>query len=394
MQFQKFTTLILFTIQLASCQGVINETENKGKLSPTHKINNTSEVPFNEDNNIQNIINKIYNVEFECAEKLIHDTPYPYSEHPSIYFCKALLYKWKGTIEAGGTTQYIDIVINNLERSIDLAKGRLKSPKEALKMNFIILAAHGYIAEQYYRSNEFLNAIKEGKKAYGYFKKSLSQGDLYPDFLYTSGLYNYYRNKVSDKHKRYKTLLYLFKGGDSKLGIQQLIRCYKESYYCKFEALLNLTHILMRYESDIEYSKSLAKELYEAYPRNPFCILYHAENAIYRKDLAEVEKIFQEGFPVNFSGKEGMEYLIKGFIAEKKNMNLDEAQTNYELCIAHLDKNDYFYRHLISLAYLYIAKLQFKENKTQLGNKNLNLAKKFGRYPIIFRLISEFNKSL
>ena len=347
-----------------------------------------------EEENTLKILEKIYNIDFDNAQRLIEETPYPFSENASIFLCKALLYKWKGAIETGNISEYRKEIEQNLEQCISLAKKELKSTSEKSKMNFLILSSHGFMAEQHYRSKESYNALLSGKKAYEYMKKGFNKTHEFPDFLYTTGLYNYYRVKLPEKHPYYRSFLWMFKAGDATLGIQQLKQSHEKGIYSKFESLLYLVHILMRYECDLNGSESYAKIFYQHYPKNPLSKIYYAENAMLKGNISQVENILEKGFHENFSAKEGIESLLKGFVVEKKNENVEEAEIHYKKCIEKLDEDDYFHRHLISLAYVYIAKIQSKKKEQTLSKESLKKADKYAKYPIVDKLIEQVKNDL
>ena len=57
-----------------------------------------------------------------------------------------------------------------------------------------------------------------------------------PEFYYTTGLYNYYREQYPESHPGYKTVVWVLAGGDKEKGLQLLHKASKEALFTKTEA--------------------------------------------------------------------------------------------------------------------------------------------------------------
>ena len=336
-----------------------------------------------EEKEVLLILDKIYNAEFRKADSLLENASIPLKNHPAIFLCKALYFKWKGFISSGEISHYQDEVMLNLEWCIERSHQKLKKKEQVSRMNFLLLASHGFVAEQYYRSNQSYNALLSGKKAYHYMKIGFNNTRNFPDFLYTTGIYNYYREKFPERHSYYKPFLWMFKSGNIPLGIHQLKSAYEKSIYSRVESLIYLIHILMRYEVALVDSGNYAKQFFEQYPNNPLSLIAYAENSMFRGDIDTFEKLVKYGITEEFKAKKPLELLFQAFLEEMKNQNYTEANTLYQGAISHFDTKTGIQRHFLSITYLFLSRLQMKQGQKNLAQESIVLSKKYSKYPIV-----------
>ena len=108
---------------------------------------------------------------------------------------------------------------------------------------FYSLASAGMLAELYTEEGVSMKVLKQAMKAYHYLKMGFTRTDAFPDFHYSNGLYDYYREKYPEIRPFYKSFVWLFPEGNKERGIENLKTCMNEGIFTKQMAILYLFHI-------------------------------------------------------------------------------------------------------------------------------------------------------
>ncbi|NQZ76440.1 MAG: hypothetical protein HRT61_10070 [Ekhidna sp.] len=228
----------------------------------------------------------IYNSTPDSAEFYISKAEIAIPKHPVIPLMRAMTILWT----------YIPLISDSLflemESQLDAAiviaeeqDPRFDNPE----MIFFSMAAHGLLAEYYADQGSIMKAVGEANRAYGLMKKGFDIVDERPEFLLTTGLYNYFREKYPEKHPVYKPLMWFFRGGDMELGLEQVKRALNESFLTKVEAHVYLSYIYLRYEYDPQIAQQYLTALCEMYPNNYYAKAKYLESIANPSDFENVK---------------------------------------------------------------------------------------------------------
>lgn len=216
---------------------------------------------------VRKCVDYIYNVQSDSAEILIAQVDERLPNHPAVPMLRGLNILWTNI-----PVVTIDSVFNDfssqLRETIRLANrldgGRQEHP-EAI---FFEMSARGLLAEYYADDGHYMKALSEAGKAYELVKSGFQLSDEVPDFLMTTGVYNYFREKYPEKYPVYKPLLWFFRGGDIELGLQQLEEATQKAVLTRVEAYVYLAYIYLRYEYKPKKAQKYMWYLTETYPNN------------------------------------------------------------------------------------------------------------------------------
>ena len=222
----------------------------------------------------------IYNANPDSAYFYIEILEEELPDHPVIPLMRAMTLLWSN-IPTISDSLFVEMQ-NHLYKAIEQAKvldPNLKDPE----MVFFAMASHGLLAEYYADQDYNLKAVGEANRAYSLMKKGFDIVDEYPEFLFTTGMYNYFREKYPERHPIYKPLLWFFRSGDIELGLAQLEKACEEAVLTRVEAYVYLSYIYLRYEFEPQKAQAYLSELIKMFPNN-----YYAK-AKYLESLANPE---------------------------------------------------------------------------------------------------------
>lgn len=291
-------------------------------------------------------INKMYNFEFDDAEKEFRWLINEYRNHPLPVFLLGLSTWWK--IYAGSDNfnhkvqenNYLDkIFLEYMDKSIELSK-EIYNSGNIVDGAFFLSASYGFKGRLLSERKKWRSAAFAGRNAIKYLKEIRKDDIMIPEISFGNGLFNYYSVWISEKYPILKPVIKLFPKGDKLKGIEQLGIATNNSFYTRTEA----QYFLMRiYSSEGKISKSLqlSNYLHNSYPDNSIFHKYYTQN-LYRsgkiKLLLDESRILLKNFQVNkFGYNKDEARLAHFFIAEKEMslLNFEDAIFNYKKCIEY-----------------------------------------------------------
>ncbi|GAB3259980.1 hypothetical protein GCM10027347_23970 [Larkinella harenae] len=312
-----------------------------------------------DDAGIQQVIlkatDKIYNYEFDEAEDYIRQVKAKYPQHPVVPVMKAIQIYWqylplKGNKTA--TTQYV----NYLNQGVALSKKLLDRNENDPEGVFFSLASHGYLAMKNHFDDETLKAVGEAQKAYGYLRKGFKLMEKNPEFYFSTGLYNYYRERYPLDHPASKPLLLFFQNGDMALGIKQMETAIRRGLFTRTETAIYLGHLYLEHESQPARAAAVMKPLADKYPQNPIFNLLGAEALVqsgrYREAQAYIERLHK--MPQKFLAMPIQ--VLEGTVEEKMNGNLNQAAEKYQAALK-LPLDEVHTKEFMAHAYTGLARI-------------------------------------
>ena len=225
---------------------------------------------------IQQALDCIYNLEFDQAQRKISLIGQRLKNHPIKSLMKAYYLRWNEMPIAPDTDAwktYYKYLNLTEERAKKMESDDPTSP-EAIFFN---MAAHSLMAQKYAEFDYSWSALGEAKKAYTYMEKGFSLCEEYPDFYFSTGLYNYYRVHYPEDHPFYRSFLWIFSKGDKKLGLSQLKKGGYKAMFTAVESRFFYVYLNIRYEGNLKSAFLESEKLVKKYPNNPHFMIQHAE---------------------------------------------------------------------------------------------------------------------
>jgi predicted Zn-dependent protease len=289
---------------------------------------------------------------------------------------------------------YFDDFHNNLQETLSRAEMLMEKDKNNEEGIFFALAAHGYLSQYYAEEKSNLKALKEIKNAYSYMKSGFNLLDKSPEFYYTTGLYNYYREQYPESHPVYKPFVWIFASGDKEQGLKQLDKASKTALFTKIEATNYAAHIYLRYEAEATFAEKYAAKLVKLYPGN------HLFRAIYSETLLNLGKYWEAIPHINhlthnvspfFKMTGDVYHAIR---LEKHEKKLEVAKEAYFKVIEDSKRIPLKTEHYISMAYCGLARISQLQGDKNKAKEYYKIAINMAHYPSVRKEAEEGLKKI
>ncbi len=329
-------------------------------------------------NRMNRTIDLIYNFEFDIAYLEIDTLENQLGDHPANHLLRSMILYWKDRPFKEDTDPYLEYQ-NELETAIELANPFQENEDLHGEGEFYILAGYGLLTDFYNGVGHRMKAIGSAKKAYNSLKEGFELKEKFPDFYFSSGVYNYYREKFPELHPFYKTFMWVFVNGDMELGLEQLKMASKEGIFTQREALIYLFHIYLRYENNPELALPYSKTLVNRFPGNYRFRCLFIENMIYNNsdsisgDMID-SLINHDDIFFQLAGN-----LFSGLISEKKG-KFEAARYYLKIAYKKYEEMGRDDLHYLSLIYTGMARLAIDKEDNEKARKYYKLALKTDPY--------------
>ncbi|MEM0938891.1 MAG: hypothetical protein AAF600_05095 [Bacteroidota bacterium] len=332
-----------------------------------------------DNKNIQLVVKKgadhIYNSNKDSAFFYAKKVERLLPDHPVVPLMRAIALLWSNIPII--TPELFTEMERQLDSTILLAK-KTDPDLEDPEMIFFTMSAHGLLAEYYADQDQTMKAVGEASRAYGLLKKGFDLVDEYPEFLFSTGLYNYFIEMYPQKHPIYKPLLWFFRKGDRELGLQQLETAAEQSLITKVEAYVYLSYIYLRYEYKPEKAQAYLLGLCKMYPRNFYAKAKYLESLANPQDFrdAPIHMIYSmirhENSYYKLAG-----YIFLAYFEEVIIKNQEKAEYAYRKGLkygAEIPNHGEFFK---GFGYLGLGRVLYQKSKKEETEEMLHLALKY-----------------
>ncbi len=317
----------------------------------------------------------IYNLQRDSAEHYLQLITTEMGEHPIVPLMEGVHLLWSHLPALQDSV--FNIFLSKMQQTVDKSAklpGDVESNAEAL---FFELAARGLMAEYYADRDEYMKALGEANKAYKLVKLGFEKTDEINEFLFTTGLYNYFREKYPQIYPVYKPFVWIFKSGDQELGLRQLDEATRNTIISRIEAHIYISYIYLRYEDTPEKAQEYLSYLVRQYPNNLYLLTKFMESMrgdefLTKVSLKDIKKLEESQRPYfKMAGN-----VFKGLYEEKVVGDTRKAFTSYSKAIEFgklLPTRGEFYK---SVAYLGMGRV-IHPSRPQTAKVYLNKALEF-----------------
>lgn len=288
---------------------------------------------------IQQGINKVYNMEFDSAEKTFDRMIELYPEQPHGYFYTAQLHFWLflGTRDIGEYYTFLkfaEISQQKIDKLIEENKGTERIHNLAGNLA-------SYRAMSSAVNNSPVDALWSSKKALDNFEKALEINPRFYNAYFGLGLLDYAMSFVPDFLRWAVNLSGL--SSDKQRGLRYLNTAYKRGTSDKTEIAFHLSRIYADYLADYDSSYFYIRQLINTHPKNT---LFHYQYAVF---LIKDKKLDAAINPLNtvirinnkrFSQITALAHYRKGEISFKKNQFAD-AIKHYKIFLEESNELDF-----------------------------------------------------
>jgi len=312
-------------------------------------------------------VDHVYNFQFDKANHSISKFKTRYQNHPGFLLFNSITQFWKSFPISSKPKEY-SVYLQNLNKVIangeKLAEKYPKSPEPT----YYIMMANLILARHHSEEGEYIKAVNETRKAYSYIKKGFDLKTSYPEFYFSTGLYNYYRVAFPINHPFYNSFTVFFPEGNKVSGIKDLEIASQKSLFSKAESYIFLTTIHMRDEYNMPLSLKYSTSLHENYPGNWLFSIVYAECLIESKKGEAAEPLINRLLGRNEAAALLAGYYLKGLL-EAQQGNSDGAKWAFQKALLHGGGKDRLTKGFIGLTYNELGKIAKEEGKLDWAKK-------------------------
>lgn len=353
-----FWFIFFFTFSASSFAQLLNDNESKHLITKG--------------------LDKLYNYEFKEADVYFQSVKTKYPKHPVTPLLSALQVQWQNLpIEQNqkALVQYIAL----LEKCQLSAENLLQDPSKKAEAIFFLTASHGYIALVLNYKKEQMKAANESRKAYGYLKDGKQLIEKNPEFLFTSGLYNFYRVQYPETHPMVKPAMIFFENGNKKQGIQQLEQAVQKSVFSRIEAAFYLMNVFLKYESNYPKALVYSNWLHERYPNNLVYTMRHAESLIVNGKIDDTLPLIQQLKRTNDKVYLLAGNLFEGLILEKFKKN-DKAAAEHYINVLKMQPNERYTNDYYAMAFAGLARISIRSGNNKRAKELYQKCLEYAEY--------------
>lgn len=326
-------------------------------------------------------INKMYNFQFDDAEKEFFWLSQEYKNHPLPSFLLGLSMWWKIDASSGKAEKITKNLDNKflaqMDKTIDKAYDIYKEGNK-IDGAFFLAASFAFKGRLLADRKKWTQSALSGRNAIKYLKEIKKNDMMIPEIDFGNGLFNYYSVWISDRYPLLKPLVKLFPEGDKLKGIEQLDNASGNSFYTRTEAQFFLMRIYLS-ERKLSKALQLSKYLHDTYPNNSIFHKYYTQILYQNGRISEAflsARDIIKKYKLNTFGYNQDEARISHFFIGEyyfTKMDFKNAVINYEKAIklaeiSGKEKLGYSYYSHYYLGKIYFDMGDFKKSKVYFKN--------------------------
>jgi tetratricopeptide (TPR) repeat protein len=323
-------------------------------------------------------LNKSYNFQFAEAEEIYNKIKLKYPTNPAYStLMQMMLFTQHAPIKENAKVKAQYIL--HLNKAVELSEKMIAKNENDTEGIFFMLSSLGSLAAWQADNEEMMKAVNTARKAFPYMKKGMKLTDIQADFLFTTGLYNYYIEQYPEDHPIVKPFMIFFSDGNKKLGLQQMEGCSNKAIFTHVEAAYYSAYIYLKHESRSDKALIFMNNLMEKYPNNLLFVSKKAECLVNlaRYDIAKplVENLLKsQGKLYPLAG-----FLFQGIIEEKQAKNDILAEAFYKK-VLKIPADVRFTQDYHAIAYLGLARISLREKNKKQAKQYLEKAIELSEY--------------
>jgi tetratricopeptide (TPR) repeat protein len=277
---------------------------------------------------IKSGLDQIYNYEFDAAYQTLDMLKKKYPEHPVTPIFEGFIHYWKNypLMPGGEGSEEFELA---MKKTWEMADKMKDNPGSNIEGVFFNLMARSFMVMYFSDNGIPAKAITHLRSIYRDVIDGFELQDDFIEFIFITGLYDYYREAFIDAHPVYKPVSIFFRKGNKERGLEYLRRAARECDFMHVEAAQFLTLIHVNFESNPDSAVKYASRLFESYPQNGYFQSKCAEMKIVNQQFDEGLVLVQSLMEIDdYNRMKGSIYM--GMYQEKHLNDLENARRYYE----------------------------------------------------------------
>lgn len=317
-------------------------------------------------NLVKKDIHYIYNLQFNNAREVHSKISQLYPEHPVVILLNGIITYWENYPILSTNPARVSFE-EDMQRCIKLCENN-NSPDHEAEYLLTELCARGMLLMFYADNNLTMEVIPLTTSTYKHLRRSFDFVSVYTDLNYFTGLYNYYREAYPKEHPVYKSLAFLFPGGNVEIGIKQLQAAAINSVLLRAESFYSLTYIYLDFENNYDEAIIYTKSLHELYPDNVHYLALYIKNLLLIRKYNEAEKLIRTSD--NESDNKYFQAqltIFKGILQEKKYLDNKLANEYYIKGISDISNFGVYGNKYAAYAYYGLSRISVANGEKHSG---------------------------
>lgn len=312
-------------------------------------------------------VNLVYNFQFDKASHCLVKYKNKYTNHPAFTLFNSISHFWR-SFPIGSKPKEYSTYIRNLNLVISQGEKLAEKYPKSPEPGFFIMMANLILARHHSEEGEYIKAVNETRRAYAFIKKGFELKSAYPEYYFSTGLYNYYRVAFPENHPVYNSFTVFFPEGNKASGLKDLESATQKSIFSKAESYTFLCMIYMRDQFNIPASLKYSTALHENYPENWIFSIVHAECLLESQNKEQAESIISRLLGRNEPFALLAGYYLKG-LHERMIGNTDGAKWAFQKALMSATAKDRLSKGYVGLTYNEMAKIAQEEGQLEFAKK-------------------------
>lgn len=323
-------------------------------------------------------LNHLYQYNFKEATEDFKAIKTAHPKHPAAYLLTAMQYE----------QQYFPLkdhpaqsrtYLASLELAYNLAQVAYERNNNDLEASFFCTASLGFLAAYEADNQNFMKAVSYARKAYNFMKIGIKNTERQPEFLYSSGIYNYYRVAYPELHPVIKPLMFFFEDGNKKTGLSMLEAGTRKTIFVRNESLFYYSYVFNKYEGTPQKGLPYNTQLIQQFPNNHWYILQRAELLTLSGQYDAAEPFIDQLEKLNSPYFKGAAQVFRGMREEFFTKKYAQAEAYYAKSLAY-PWEERFTKDIHGLALLGISRLEYRKGNKSKGSSFAKKAADFVEY--------------
>lgn len=338
-----------------------------------------------------NALDKLYNHEFAEAESLLVVVKKKFPTHPAYHMLMAMKYNMQMVTVNKGHKHFSEYV-KELEMVVKTSQPMLEYPNTKPEACFFLIGAHSSLAYIKTEEKDYPGVLSQARLSYKYIKEGFAYKDKYPDFHFSTGLFNFYVVQYPETHPMAKPLMWFFASGNKQYGIKEIEKGAEIGTFSKTESIAFAAHVHLKYENTPLHALNYTTKLLKQFPNNLFYRVRHIESLVFSNNYDKVKIHIKELYKNEHPIFKLTAQLFSGMVEENE-MHLNLALEHYEKCIEIATKYNLLNSDYVELTYWRLAKVYEQKNDKTKANEFYKKTANMAEYNIVKQDIKKYYES-
>lgn len=337
-------------------------------------------------------MDQMYNLKFDEADRIFLKVKEKYPDHPAYYFLSATCDYWR-IMYNNSFKEQSEHYYNKLKTTLSYSEKYYNKDKKNPEAIFFQLSSYSALAYYHNLNEDYFKTMNESRRAYAYMKEGFDKKEEFPEFNFTTGLYNYYVVRYPESRPLVKPFMMFFSSGNVEEGLNQLKTASTHGIFTKVEAMNYLMNVNLKYEDKPLEALKYSTILKDKYPDNIFFLTRHAEALTLSGKYQEAEPICKTLRKTGNSYFDMAGCVFLGIIQEKHYKNLEKAKSYYLNAVKLSESVSNPSTDYISFAYAGLGRVYHTNGDKEKALEYFKKASKVTQYIALKKEIDEYLKN-